>query len=147
MNNQNKKITIKRLADLDTMTARNILTGVGAGVTTFLLITVAVIELLPFEFSAILGLPVGFLAGLAVLVGFWSIRKDLDPGISRAVSAYGTFGLAVLVLFLLDYVNIGIGERSVGTVIGVGVVAGAVVYVILWSVDRGRSGSADTPRS
>lgn len=129
------------------MTARDILTGVGAGVTTFLLVTVAVIELLPFEFSAIIGLPVGLLAGLAVFVGFWSIRNDIDPGISRVVSAYGTFGLVVLVLFIFDYVNIGIGEQSVETVSGVGVVAGAVVYVALWAVDRNRSGSADTPRS
>lgn len=34
---------------------------------------------------------------------------------------------------------------SVETVSGVGAVAGVIVYVDLWTVDRGRSGTPDTP--
>jgi hypothetical protein len=41
------------------MDARKLLTVIGAGVTSFLLVAVLVIELLDFEFSAIIGFPAG----------------------------------------------------------------------------------------
>jgi hypothetical protein len=44
----------------------------GAGITSFLLVAVSVIELLDFEFSAIVGLPVGLLAEIVGAVGLWS---------------------------------------------------------------------------
>ncbi|RAW46975.1 hypothetical protein DQW50_00890 [Halorubrum sp. 48-1-W] len=49
------------------MDARKLLTEVGAGIAFFLLVAVLVIELLDFEFSAIIGLPIGYSQGLSCL--------------------------------------------------------------------------------
>jgi len=51
------------------MTFRSALAALGAGITTFLVVAVLVIELLDVEFSAIVGLPVGAVAGWIVICG------------------------------------------------------------------------------
>lgn len=51
------------------MDGRTILSAVGAGLTTFLLVSVAVIEVLDFEFSPLVGLPIGLMVGVGVTVG------------------------------------------------------------------------------
>lgn len=114
------------------MDGRTVLSAAGAGVTTFLLVTVAVIELLAFEFSALIGLPVGFVAGVLVLVGLLTGFDGLRPGVRRAVSAYAVFGLTVLVLFTLRYVNIGRDVLSVDVLLVLGAGAAVLVYILLW---------------
>lgn len=118
------------------MGVRRPLTAIGAGVTTFLLVMVLVIELLDFEFSAVIGLPVGLLAGMAVLVGFWTGLAELSPGVRRAASAYATFGLTILLLLALSYVNIGRGVLSTDLIVGTGIAAAVAVYIVLWLTDR-----------
>lgn len=85
--------------------------ALGAGLATFLLVTVLVIELLAFEFSAIVALPIGLLAGVAGLV--LVVLTFSDAGrIGRALSvAAAGFGYAVLSLLAVSYVNLG-GLRS-----------------------------------
>lgn len=117
------------------MTARRALTAVGAGVTTFLLVAVLVIELLDVEFSAIVGLPVGLFVGLAVLVVVWVQFDEATPGTRRLASAYAAFGLAVLVLLALRYVNVGRNALSVDVLVGIGVAAAALVFLTLWVTD------------
>ncbi|MFW5974083.1 MAG: hypothetical protein ACOCPZ_01720, partial [Natrialbaceae archaeon] len=77
------------------------------GVTTFLLVAVLVIELLDFEFSAIIGLPVGLLAGLGAAVAVSTAPLGDRPGLNSLIYGYAAFGPAVFALFGLQYVNIG----------------------------------------
>ena len=108
------------------------LTALGAGVTTFLLVAVLVIESLAVEFSAIVGLPIGLLAGLAVAAGLWQVLPAATANVSHAAAAYATFGPTVLVLFVLRYVNIGRDVLSVDVMVVVGVIAAIVVFVLRW---------------
>jgi len=121
------------------MDVRKGLTTIGAGITSFLLVTVVVIELLDFEFSAIIGLPVGLLAGIVVFVGLWIRVDELSLGIRRAATAYAAFGLALLVFLALRYVNLGRSVLSVEVIVGGGLAAVVIVYVSLFIRDRGRS--------
>ncbi|MFW5917858.1 MAG: hypothetical protein ACOCR0_00080 [Haloferacaceae archaeon] len=87
------------------MDARKLLTTIGAGITSSLVVAAIVIELLATEFSAIVGLPVGLLVG--VVVGLWLRVDESSPGVRRAVAAYAAFGIVVLALSALRYVNVG----------------------------------------
>lgn len=118
------------------MAFRRTLTALGAGVTTFLLIAVLVIELLYVEFSALVGVPVGLLAGLAVVAGLWQILPELSPAVSRVATAYAVFGLSVLFLFALGYVNVGRELLSLEVMAAVGIGAGIAAYLVLWADDR-----------
>jgi hypothetical protein len=111
------------------MNPRRFLTALGAGVTTFLLVAVFVIEFLDLEFSAIIGLPVGLLAGLAVFAFLWLQFTKLSPGVRRATGACAAFGLAILMLLALRYVNIGRGVFSVDVMAGIGIAVAVVVYM------------------
>jgi len=118
------------------MGVRRILTATGAGVTTFLLVAVLVIETLDFEFSAIIGLPVGLVAGFVVFAGIWVRLAELTPGIQRIASAYAAFGLTIVLLLGLSYVNIGRQLFSIEVITGTGIVAAFVVFALLWINDR-----------
>lgn len=118
------------------MQLRHVLTAIGAGVTTFFLSAVLVIELLDFEFSPIIALPVGMIAGLAVVVGLWVRLSELSPGARRVASAYATFGLTILLLLGLSYVNIGRDLFSAEVIAGTGIGFAVVVYTVLWLVER-----------
>lgn len=118
------------------MSGRKLLTAVGAGITTVLLVTVAVIELLDTEFSAIIGLPVGAVTGLAVLGGLWTTFEELSLGLRNAASAYAAFGVATLLLLALRYVNIGRDVFAIPVIIGVSSLTAVVVYGVLVLSDR-----------
>jgi hypothetical protein len=121
------------------MDTRKVLTTIGAGLTSFLLVAVLVIELLDFEFSAIVGLPVGLLAGLVVLVGLWIRIDELSLGIRRAATAYAAFGLSLLLFLALRYVNIGRSVLTFDVIVGGSLAAVVIVYVALFFHDRTRS--------
>lgn len=118
------------------MESRRVLTSIGAGVATFLLVAVLVIELLNFEFSAIVGLPVGLVAGLVVFVGLWTRIAEFRPTVRRFASAYASFGLAILLLLALRYVDIGRDVLSTDVIAGLGFVTAVAVYGSLWLLDR-----------
>jgi hypothetical protein len=85
--------------------------ALGAALTTFLVVTVLVIEALSFEFSAIVALPIGLLAGVAVLVLVaLTVPRSGRIGRGFAVGAAG-FGYAVVVLLAVRYVDFA-GLRS-----------------------------------
>jgi hypothetical protein len=121
------------------MDVRKVITTVGAGLTSFLLVAVLVIELLDFEFSAIVGLPVGLLAGIVVSVGLWSRIDEVGLGVRRAATAYAAFGLALLAFVALRYVNIGRSVLTFEVTVGGSLAAVVVVYIILFRHDRNRS--------
>jgi len=107
------------------------LAGIGSAATTALLVAVPVIELLDTEFSALVALPLGLLAGLAALIGVAFNLADLHPARRRAVVAYAAFGPAVLLVLALAYVNVGRDLFTVEVAVGVGLAATAAVYVVL----------------
>ncbi|RAW43930.1 hypothetical protein DQW50_17010 [Halorubrum sp. 48-1-W] len=121
------------------MNARKLLTTIGAGVTSFLLVSVSIIELLNIEFSAIVGLPVGLLVGVAVSVGLWIRGDELSLGIRRALTAYAAFGIALLVFLALRYVHIGRSVLTLEAIVGGSLAAVVIVYGTLFFHDRNRS--------
>lgn len=131
------------------MNPRSILTAVGAGVATALLVAVLVIELLDVEFSAIVGLPAGALAGIGVLVALASTVDDRSQRVQRVASAYAAFGLAVLVQLALGYANVGRsrGLFSVEVVVGVGVAVAVGVYAALWVRERNAAAEGEPASS
>lgn len=118
------------------MDARKLLTTIGAGITSFLVVAVIVIELLDTEFSAIVGLPVGLLVGVVVVVGLWLRVDESSPGVRRAVAAYAAFGIVVLALSALRYVNVGRDLLTFEVVVGGSLAAVVIVYVALSLHDR-----------
>ncbi|MFC6757450.1 MULTISPECIES: hypothetical protein [Haloarcula] len=109
--------------------------AVGAAATTALLVAVPVIELLETEFSALVALPLGLLAGLATLVGVGFNFASLHPVRRRAVVAYATFGPSVLAVLALAYVNVARDLLTVQVAVGVALVATAAVYVGLGATE------------
>jgi|AntRauTorcE11898_2_1112593.scaffolds.fasta_scaffold126831_1 hypothetical protein len=118
------------------MNVRHTLTALGAGLTTGLLVAVLVIELLAFEFSALIGLPLGILAGLIVLATVAVAFNGLDEMERRAMSAYAAFGLTVIVFAALSYVNLARGLFSGTVAAGAGLVAAVLTYLGLWTMER-----------
>ncbi|MCD2199553.1 hypothetical protein LPA44_06545 [Halobacterium sp. KA-4] len=120
------------------MHSRTVLSALGAGITTFLVVAIAVIELLPFEFSALVGLPAGLLAGGAVFAAI-AVRYDQAGEVLRyAVDAAAGFGLAIVTLQAVSYVNLA-GLRSVLSVdvtVAVAAVVGVLAAVASWLMDR-----------
>lgn len=113
-----------------------LVTAVGAGVTVLLLVAVVVIESLNWEFSAIVGLPVGLAAGVVTvaLVRLGGGRLARTP--RAALDAVAGFGYGVLTLLAADYVHL-VALSTDATVVG-GVAAGAVLGVASWLAARER---------
>lgn len=113
--------------------------ALGAGLTTFLVVTVLVIEALSFEFSAIVALPIGLLAGVAVLV-LVGLTLPLAGRFGRglAVGAAG-FGYAVVLLLAVRYVDLaGLrSELSMDLVVAAAGVVAAVAFVAAALARRG----------
>jgi hypothetical protein len=121
------------------MDVRTLFTTIGAGITSFLLVTVLIIELLDMEFSAIIGLPVGLVAGVVVCVGLWVRGDELSLGILRAATAYAAFGIALLACLILRYVNIGRNALTFEVIVGGSLTAVVLVYVALFVHDHNQS--------
>jgi hypothetical protein len=104
------------------------------GITGFLVSAVATIELLNIEFSALVGLPVGLLAGAAFAVVV-AIRYDALVGPARyAVDAAAGFGFAVVVLLAVSYVSIaGLrSEISTDVTVGISLLTAAFAALASW---------------
>lgn len=109
-------------------------TAVGAGITVFLVVVVAIIELLNVEFSALVGLPVGLLAGTAVAVVV-AARYDALAGPARyTVDAAAGFGFAVVALLAVSYVNLaGLrSELSTDVTVVIAILAAALTALASW---------------
>jgi hypothetical protein len=130
-------------ADSRAVNVRLGLTAGGVGLTTLLVVGGLLTAVLPFEFSAIVGLPVGVLAGLAALAGVIALLDRVESPLGRGLAAYGTVGYAVLGYAALSYVNLG-GLRGTLTtvqVLGLGAVAGVAVFGALRVLDNGAAGA------
>lgn len=117
---------------------RTWLAAAGAGTTTFLVVAVLVIEVLPVEFSAVVGVPVGLLAGLVANGALLRYYRKLGATGRRVADAVAGVGYAFLVVATVTYLDpAGLGaaltfESSVAVVVAGGVLAG----VTSWLVNR-----------
>jgi hypothetical protein len=108
--------------------------AVGVGITVFLVVAVAVIELVNVEFSALVGLPVGLLAGGAVAVVVAVRYDELAPAARYVVDAAAGFGLTVIALLAISYVNLA-GLRpalSTDVTVGIAVSVAALAALASW---------------
>lgn len=118
------------------MHSRRAFTALGAGLTTGLLVAVLVIETRPFEFSALVGLPLGILAGLTTLAAVAVAFDGFDAAKRRALIAYTAFGATIAVVAVLNSLNV-VGGTISGTVAAVaGLVATALTYLGSWLRER-----------
>lgn len=116
------------------MDLRKPITAVGAGVTAFIVVAVSVIELLEFEFSAIVGLPVGLIAGIVVFVLVLLRHDDIDEPLRWALAGFAGFGYGILLALGTAYVNLfDVGFE--GTV-AVGVAAAVIAFLGTVLIDR-----------
>jgi len=124
------------------MTGRTVAIALGAGFTAGLLVAVFVIEALPYEFSAIIGLPTGLFAGVAVavLVGWRSERTR--PAVRGVAGGAAGFGYAVALLLAVRYADF-LGLESAITfdrLVVVSAVVGVATLVVSWlHASRSRS--------
>jgi hypothetical protein len=107
------------------MNLRKALTAFGTGITVFLVTSVFVISLLEIEFSALIGLPVGLIAGTLSFVLVLLRHEDFDRRIQWVAAGVAGFGYGVILSLGIAYVNL-IDMGFEGT-IGVGV-ATAVIF-------------------
>ncbi|WP_435102569.1 hypothetical protein [Halarchaeum sp. P4] len=115
------------------MRTRTIGYATAAGIATFLVVFVAVSEvLLPYvEFSVLVGIPAGLVAGaLAAAFVLSQIGQEDSPTRRNLAKALGTFGVVLLVVFVLGVVlRVGNTISLVAAAI-IGVLAGAGVFVL-----------------
>jgi hypothetical protein len=111
------------------MNSRRVAAALGAGVAVFLVVAVAVIELLAFEFSALVGLPVGLAAGAGVALLVSLRYPEFGREARAAVDAAAGFGVAVLAVQAVSYVNLAGLRSALSTDLTVVVAAVAAVVV------------------
>ncbi len=110
-------------------------TATGAGVTVFGLVAVAVIEALDVAFSAIVGLPVGVVAGTMTAAVLFVRVDDLGRGPRAVVDGVAGVGHAAAGIAAARYVDLaGVRALSVRTGLAVAVAVGVVVGVASWFV-------------
>lgn len=111
----------------------SVLRPLAAGVAVFLVVALVVTELLAprIEFSVLVGLPAGIVAGLAA-AAFVAVRQG-SPGTGRrrGAIAFGNAGVAFVVVLVGAVWLLGLPVTlAIGTAAGVAVLAGLVTFVV-----------------
>ncbi|QSG07465.1 hypothetical protein [Halapricum desulfuricans] len=121
------------------MDIRTVSVALGTGFTVALLVAVVLIEALPYEFSAIVGLPVGLLIGTVTVLLVAGRYARLEPTAQSLLDGTGGFGYAVVLLLGVLYVDFaGLGARiNLATLVGVALLVAAFVAVVSWIRSRG----------
>ncbi|MFC7134450.1 MULTISPECIES: hypothetical protein [Salinibaculum] len=125
------------------MALQRIALGIGAGLTTFGIVAVVIIEAVQVDpVAGILGAVLGALFGLGVFGLVLLTYDEASPTIRRDVAAVAAFGYTALAVLALSYVNLA-GLRSVidPTVV---VAVASLVAVLVWLSLWGRSGPRET---
>lgn len=117
------------------MNLRTPVVAFGAGVTAFLVVTVLVIEALDFEFSALIGLPVGVLVGAVAFAAVLVKYDDVGDPLRWTLAGVAGFGYAVFAVLAADYVHL--VELGVTPTVGVAFVVGGLVAVAAAVLDSG----------
>lgn len=120
------------------MNVRTALVALGTGLTVTLLTAVLLIEALPYEFSAIVGLPVGVLAGVVTTLLVVGRYGEGQPAVWRLVDGLAGFGFAVVILLAVLYVDLA-GLSSwidLPALVAGAVFAAVAVSIFSWYHDR-----------
>jgi len=124
------------------MEPRTLGVALGAALATALVVGVGVTAALAstIEFSALVGLPAGLLAGAAALATVGRDYPDAGAGPKRLAEGAAGFGYAVLALAAARYVALADPQSAlgVGRIAAVGVVAGVAVALGAWFLSRTR---------
>lgn len=125
------------------MTLRSLLVGVGAAIATALVVAVTLTALLPFAFSALVGVPVGLLAGLlaGVASGLWFDR--LASTARRLLLGIASFGYAAAFMLFVSYANLGGLRSAITSDLILAVAVGTLLVVYLVSGRRPVATAAD----
>lgn len=116
---------------------RRFLVGLGAGTTAFLLVAVLVIEAVAVDPGAgILGVLLGAMVGVAVLGTVVLKFEEADGTLQSGIQAVAAFGYVVLVLYFVEYANVG-GLRSAIDTVSVAVAA-TIAAIVTFVVARTR---------
>ncbi|MFB6353894.1 MAG: permease [Halobacteriales archaeon] len=127
------------------MTLRKLAAVVGAGVTTFLVIGAATIEALTATIGGdigpgIVGVLVGAVAGLLAVAAVQWRWSALDRRWRSALLGYAAFGLTVLFLAFLSYVNVPGVDDYLGLPLNLGIAAVVALVAAGLSVRAGEAG-------
>jgi hypothetical protein len=106
---------------------RKPITAVGTGITAFLLVAVSVIELLDLEFSALVGLPVGLVAGIVSFVLVLLRHDDAEEPVRWALAGFAGFGYGILLALGVMYVNL--ADFPFEVTVGIGVAAAVIAFL------------------
>lgn len=123
------------------MNARRTVFGLGAAVTTFLLVGAATIELLGVGGSpavGILGVFAGVVAGLLAGVLAGTYGDTLPRSTGPALTAYATLGLVFVAIPTLSYINVPGADAVFSLPAHVGISVGAAIVAALLTAFRGR---------
>jgi hypothetical protein len=72
---------------------------------------------------------------VVAFLGLWVSLDELSPFVRRVASAYATFGLTVVLLLALRYVNLARSALSVAVIAGVAIAVAILTYLGLWLTD------------
>lgn len=116
------------------MNLRSLLTGLGVGITTTFVVATLVIESLAIEFSALIGLPLGFLSG--VLLGGLVLRRhdEFSRSIRWLAATIAGFGYGIILALAMSYVNL--VSFTFEDTVSVGVGAALVLGLAAMLADR-----------
>mgnify|MGYP006282004917 CR=1 FL=1 len=117
------------------MNLRKPITAVGASITAFLVVAVSVIELLNIEFSALVGLPVGLVAGIVAFVLVLLRHDDAEEPVRWALAGFAGFGYGIMLALGVMYVNL--ADFPFEVTVGIGVAAAVIAF--LGAVRSGKS--------
>jgi hypothetical protein len=118
------------------MNARRAITALGSGITVFLVVAAAVIEVLDFEFSALIGLPIGLIAGIVAVVVVILTHDDISDSLRWGIAAVAGFGYGILATVAASYVNLFDTQFETRLIIG-GIAAVLAVGLVVFR-DRER---------
>jgi hypothetical protein len=116
------------------MNSRALVAAAGAGLTTFLVVAVLLIEALPFEFSAIVGLPAGAVVGVLVAALVTASYADAGRAVRAVVDGAAAFSYAALAALAVRYVDLA-GLRGAVTLprlAGFAAVVAVAVAAVSW---------------
>lgn len=120
------------------MTIGRVLAAIGTGIVTLLVVAVAVIELLAFEFSAIVGVPIGLLAGVILAAIVAASFDGLTGPLRWVVAGVSGVGFGLLLALATSYVNI--AEFEVTQTLVIGLVVGIFTGLGTVALDRSSGG-------
>lgn len=122
---------------------RRLITAIGSGFSTFLVVGATVIELVGGDIGAgIVGVFAGFVAALTAVVVVFVSWLRIDPRLRPLLDGYAAFGLAFFAVWFLRYGHVANLDEYVDVPgqVGIALAAGIAVVLTSW-LRESRSGA------